>query len=147
MNQKKSRTSGSLPKTDVWVKTLLVAIVAMLTSQLGALANHSNSLDRDGCWDALTFSGANCLVVHDVYWRDTKLIVKYRNQCDYRIYTRFCNERRSGSEDCGASGIGPGSIKTWSTYEANGRYNFISVGSDIGSKDWVCSGKISNWSD
>ncbi len=119
----------------------------MLASQTGLVAGHNNSVDGDGCWDARTNSGGNCMVVQETYWRGSKFVVKYRNACSYRIYARFCNERRSGSEDCGASGISPGRTKTWYTYEANGRYNYISVGSDIGSKDWVCAGKVRGWGD
>ncbi|MCK0154765.1 hypothetical protein MWU49_13680 [Alcanivorax sp. S6407] len=128
-------------------KVLGMAIV--LSSQL-AVADYSSSVDSDTCWDGRTPTGGPCMVVADSKWStytEGKFIVTYKNVCNHRIYARFCNERNSGSDDCGASGIAPGNTKGWSTYKANGRYSYNWTGVTKASKDWVCSGKIDGWHD
>ncbi|MGB2246828.1 MAG: hypothetical protein ACPH3N_04120 [Alcanivorax sediminis] len=127
----------------------VLGMAILLSSQLAA-ADYSSSVDSDTCWDGLSNTGSPCMVVADTKWSthtQGKFIVTYRNVCSQRIYARFCNERNSGSADCGASGILPGSTKGWSTYKANGRYSYNWVGVTKPSKDWVCSGKVSGWND
>ena len=117
----------------------LAAILAGAT--LPAFGAHDNTVDDRGCWDGRDSYGGPCMIVSDTYWRDTTFYAKYTNKCNNRIYARFCNGRKDGGDDCGADGIRPGGTKTWYTYESNGRYNYDWIGSDNGSKDWVCS----NW--
>ena len=121
-------------------RTLGLAALLM-GSGLSATAAHNDSVDSRGCWDGLDNWGGDCMSVSDSYWRDTTFYVKYKNSCSYRIYARFCNEKSDGGEDCGADGIRPGAIKTWYTYNANGRYNYNWIGSDNAGQDWNCS----NW--
>ena len=126
-----------------------IGIAILLASQFAA-ADYYSSLDDDTCWDARNSGGARCMVVHNTKWSQYSkgnFIVTYRNSCNNRIYARFCNERKDGSEDCGASGSGAGKTKSWSTSNANGRYSYRSIGVERGSKDWVCSGKVSGWHD
>ncbi|MEQ3637488.1 hypothetical protein [Alcanivorax sp.] len=126
-----------------------IGIATLLASQFAA-ADYYSSLDDDTCWDARNSGGGPCMVVHNTKWSQYSkgnFIVTYRNSCNNRIYARFCNERKDGSEDCGASGIGAGKTKSWSTSNANGRYSYRSIGVERGSKDWVCSGKVSDWHD
>lgn len=127
----------------------VLGLAVLLSSQL-AVADYSSSLDEDTCWDGRTNTGGPCMQVAGDKWStytEGKFIVTYRNVCDHRIYARFCNERNNGSEDCGASGISAGGTKSWSTYNANGRYGYNWVGVTKASKDWVCAGKIDGWND
>jgi len=121
----------------------IYAALLFATSQL-AFADYYSSVDEDTCWDGKTSGGGPCMVVHDTEWSEYtqgRFIVKYKNVCDHRIYASFCNERNNGSEDCGASGIMPGSVKSWATGDANGRYSYEWIGVERGSKDWLCNGK------
>lgn len=126
-----------------------LGLAILLFSPLAA-ADYASSVDNDTCWDGLTNTGGPCMVVADAKWSthtDGKFIVSYRNVCSHRIYARFCNDRKSGSADCGASGIAPGSTKGWSTYKASGQYRYEWTGATKASKDWVCSGKVNGWGD
>src|SRR5690606_120631 len=112
-------------RSEETMKAIYAALL-FATSQL-AFADYYSSVDEDTCWDGKTRSGGSCMVVHDTEWSEYtkgRFIVKYKNVCDHRIYASFCNERNNGSEDCGASGIMPGSIKSWATGDANGRYSY-----------------------
>ena len=126
-----------------------LGIATLLASQF-AIADYYSSLDEDTCWDGRNSRGGPCMVVHDTKWSqytEGRFTVTFRNTCNNRIYARFCNERNNGSEDCGASGISAGNTKSWSTSNANGRYSYNWIGVEKGSKDWVGSGKVSNWHD
>lgn len=126
-----------------------LGLAMVLCSQM-AVADYSSSVDSDTCWDGLSPTGGACMVVADTKWSsytDGKFIVTYRNVCSHRIYARFCNERKSGSADCGASGISAGNTKGWSTYKASGQYSYEWIGATNPSKDWVCSGKVNGWGD
>lgn len=111
-----------------------------------AFADYSNSLDKKGCWDGL-INGYSC-VNSEAEWSKHskgKIISKYTNKCNHRLYVKTCNERNSGTWDCGASGIQPGSTKSWSTSNASGRYEYSAIGSTKPSADWVCADRASSW--
>lgn len=112
-----------------------------------AIADHSSSVDSDGCWDAKNRSGGSCISTSSRWskYTDDKLIVTYTNECSHRIYITKCNERNNGSWDCGSGGISPGNSTNWNTGDASGAYEWVTVGSDRGSKDWVCAGKHPDW--
>lgn len=109
-----------------------------------ALAGYSNSVDDRGCWDGRTDYGGEC-ISETSEWQGERLRVRYTNNCNHRVYMKFCNERNSGSWDCGASGVGAGRTHTWSTNNASGNYRYIWIGSVNGSKDWVCNDDVSGW--
>lgn len=114
-------------------------ILALLSPT--ALASYSSSVDSRGCWDGLTSNGGDCLVVQNTSWGGSdgnRFKVTYYNQCNERIYASFCNEKTNGPDDCGASGIRGYSTKSWTTYNASGRYSYEWVGSVKSSADWVC---------
>ena len=128
-----------------WTFGLAALLLPALT-----LADYYSSVDDDTCWDGKTSRNSPCMVVDNDRWSqysEGQFIVTYRNVCDHRIYARFCNERKDGTEDCGASGISPGKTKNWSTYRANGRYSYKWIGVTKGSMDWVCSGTVNGWHD
>jgi len=122
--------------------TINIFIASMvLLSPLSAWA-----IDEDGCYRPSNY----CISVESSSWKGNRFTVKYRNNCNSRIYMRFCNERTGGrSADCGASGITPQGTKSWWTTKQNatGRYSYTFTGSTKGSSDWVCSGKVSGWKD
>lgn len=126
-----------------WISSIAVLLITQT-----AFADYYSSVDNDTCWDGKNSHGGACMVVHDTEWSQysqDKFIVTYRNTCDHRIYARFCNNRNGGSPECGASGISAGNTKKWATNNASGRYSYKWVGVTQGSKDWVCSGKVSGW--
>lgn len=128
----------------------MVAVIALFSTTV-ASASHSSSLDKDGCWDAKTDYGASCLSTSSEWskskYSTDRIIVSITNRCNYRVYARFCNQRYNNKPDCGASGIRAGYTKKWSTAYATGRHNSRVIGSDVSSKDWVCSGKARGWRD
>jgi|TARA_R110002073_G_scaffold84612_8_gene202030 hypothetical protein len=126
-----------------------IALFILLTLSGFAHADYRSSVDEDTCWDAKSPSGGSCISATSRWSEHTKgkVIAEYTNNCDHRIYLRMCNGRNSGSDDCGASGVAPHSTKSWSTSNATGNYSYNAIGVTQGSKDWVCSGKVSNWHD
>lgn len=130
------------------MKRVLTIAIFLITPS--AFADYYSSVDDDTCWDGKTSTGGACMVVHETKWSQhsqDRFTVIYRNVCNHRIYARFCNDRKDGSPDCGASGISAGNTKSWSTGNADGRYSYKWVGATQGSKDWVCSGKVPGWND
>ena len=122
---------------EIMIKWFILSLI--IVSQAGAVMT-----DEDGCWNT---SGMNCISASAKWSQYEKdlLIVTYRNTCDARVYIKMCNSRKDGSKDCGSEGIFPGQTATWSTHNANGRYNWKTVGSTRSSSDWECSGKVNNW--
>lgn len=121
---------------------ILKAFAGILVSTSFSYAGYSETVDEDGCWDGLNSSGKKCIVVHSATWgNDDKLIVKYRNRCAYRIYVTYSNQRKDGSWDSGATGLRPGSISTWTTYNSTGKYKYNNVGSVKPGSDWVCASR------
>jgi hypothetical protein len=105
-------------------------------------------VDADGCWNGLTPTRAPCMTLDSSESSTTtpgKVITKWRNACDQRIYATFCNQRTNGTWECGSEGITPGSVHTWATMAANGKHDGWATGSVTPSKDWVCAGKVPNW--
>lgn len=129
------------------IKSVITAITLLTTTT--ASASHNSSLDKDGCWDARTNYGDYCLSSSSEWSKSRtstdRIVVSITNRCNYRVYARFCNERYNNKPDCGASGIRAGYTKKWSTAYATGRHKSRAIGSDISSKDWVCSGKTRGW--
>lgn len=118
-------------------------VFGLLLFVVGINTAFAVSTDEDGC-----FQAPNHCVSMDGSWRGDKFTSYYTNTCNARLYIRFCNERGSGSDDCGADGLRPGKRKSWTTYnDPNGRYSATWVGSTIPSKDWVCAGKVAGWGD
>lgn len=127
------------------ITSSLIFTVAIALMTLPSVQAHAQ--DADGCWSGETIYGQSCLVQESARWDGTKLIVVYRNQCERRLYGRFCNQYTDGTWNCGASGVAGGATKTWYTYNANGHSSAIATGSINGTSDWVCAGKVSNWHD
>lgn len=121
------------------MKHFLILLV-LVTPVAGA---YTVNADSDTCW-----SPPDYCIQSNASWSkhtDDKLIVRYTNTCQHRIYVKFCNTRMGGGEDCGASGIAGGSSHNWYTYNATGRQSYKAVGVLKSSKDWVCSSKVSGW--
>ena len=131
-------------------KFLFVATASISCSALANLG-HSETLDKDGCWDgkhSFVEGGQDCMQVDSANWlNDDKLKVVYKNTCSHRIYAKFCNAKNNSSSDCGADGIMPHRSKSWVTYNASGSYSYMAVGSDRGQSDWVCASRVAgdNW--
>lgn len=126
-------------------KTLASIIATALLLNLSFITAAWGGADEDGCWEA-----PNHCISASARWSEYskgKLISEFKNICDQRLYLRFCNERKNGSEDCGSSGLNPGATKKWGTYKANGEYSWRHIGSLNFSKDWVCAGKVRGWND
>ena len=130
---------------ELFKKTFVIAAATLSFSALAALG-HNETVDRDGCWDgyhSFINGGDKCMQVSTTNWvNDEKLQVVYKNTCSHRVYAKFCNARTNGSKDCGTDGIRPHGTKSWSTYNASGRYLYMAVGSDISNKDWVCARRV-----
>ncbi|MEI4194831.1 hypothetical protein [Roseovarius sp. E0-M6] len=99
--------------------------------------------DSDGCFN----TASKCISVTSK-WKNDEFISYFTNNCQGRVYAKFCNQRENRSADCGASGIGEGRRHSWRTYsDATGRTRVRWVGSVKSSKDWVCGGKVPGWHD
>ena len=101
--------------------------------------------DKDSCWAA-----PDWCVQPTAKWSKFEkdyFIVKYKNVCDARIFIRYCNKKKDGTELCGVDGIRAGRSSTQSTYNATGKYSWRHTGVVNGANDWVCSGKVPNWND
>jgi hypothetical protein len=127
------------------------SLSSMASTGHQATVGTSSEMNSSGCWDgrhSQSYGGRECLEVVDARMSGEKLITKYKNTCGNRVYAQLCNQRKNGSYDCGSSGIGAYSTKTWSTYNAKGSYSWMAVGSDVSSQDWVCARIFggSNWS-
>ena len=130
------------------MKYSTIPALAAVILAVPALASHATSLDNDGCWDARDRYGNGCISATS-NWRGDRFTVTHRNNCAFRVYAKFCNQRSGGSyHDCGATGIrGYGEHKWTTSSKATGRYRWRAVGSDNSSADWVCAGKNSRWHD
>ncbi|MAS10887.1 hypothetical protein [Salinisphaera sp.] len=104
---------------------------------------YTVNADSDTCWSPPDYciQASASWSAHD----SDKLIVRYTNTCQHRIYLKYCHTRMRGGEDCGASGISGGSTKSSYTYNASGQYGYRMIGVLKPSKDWVCSSKVSGW--
>ncbi|MEZ4321891.1 MAG: hypothetical protein R3F61_30730 [Myxococcota bacterium] len=118
------------------------ALAALLVG--GAATQDARAADADGCWSGRAAIGS-CLVEHKVNREGGKISVTYKNQCTDRLYASACNKSSKGFWDCGSSGISPGKTWTWTTYSAEGSHKAKATGSNNLSKDWVCAGKVPNW--
>ncbi len=122
--------------------------LATLLASTWTLADYSSSIDAHTCWDGLSATGNPCMVVADTRWSlhtPNKFMVTYRNTCEQRIYARFCNERQSGSHDCGTAGLAADSTVTWSTHQASGEHHHQWIGVTNAANDWVCVDKLDAW--
>lgn len=107
------------------------------------ISSPAVSQDSDGCYAPTQ----DCVTITSE-WKNNDFYARFKNSCQGRIYMRFCNEQEGGREDCGASGVDQGERKTWRTGDkATGRTSARWLGSQNGSKDWVCSSKVSGWKD
>ncbi|MEN8252017.1 MAG: hypothetical protein ABFQ53_00335 [Patescibacteria group bacterium] len=97
--------------------------------------------DKDGC-----YSAGSCVSM-TAKWKGDKFISSYTSNCKGRIYIRHCNGLTGNrSPHCGASGLMPGKKIYWGTFNnASGRYGAKWVGSEKGSNDWTCGGKVDGW--
>ena len=98
----------------------------------------------NSCWSGYE-NGTGCLVTEEDKFRGNIYSVKYRNQCERRIYAKYCNLISGDKMDCGASGIAPGKTKIWSTKNGSGQHRQIYTGSLKGSEDFVCANEVSGW--
>lgn len=114
------------------------AILATACVILSAMASQpATAADSDGCWSGRHSTGP--CVEYSTYKKNNKTYVEITNRCSDRVYVRWCVDDR-----CGADGIRGGQTKK--KYEFTfGRTKVKAVGSNIPSKDWVCSGKVSDW--
>lgn len=123
------------------IRTFLLTFVIMVLPA-SAMAVQT---DEDSCWNA-----PNWCVTANSSWSQRssdQLIVRYTNNCDARIYLRYCHTRNNGTKDCGATGIGAGRTHNTWTNNADGNYEWRFVGVTNPSKDWVCAGKVRGWRD
>lgn len=129
-------------------RACLVTTLAALALASPAVTRAGTPVDADGCWNGLTPSRSTCMTLESSEESTTtadKVITKWKNACDQRIYATYCNQRTNGTWECGSGGISPGSVTTWTTMSANGRYDGWATGSVTPGKDWVCTGKVPNW--
>lgn len=109
-----------------------LVFVATLSVVHSPMAAHAQ--DADGC-----FATQNNCVNSSAEWKGEKFITRHVNNCRGRIWIRICNEFENGREDCGLSGLNPGSKKVWTTGKgASGAYTTRWVGSTNPNKDGVC---------
>lgn len=122
-------------------RSLLAAAIATLAFHGHASAQNA---DRNGCYNP-----ARQCVRGEVQWLEGGRLLSARmtNNCPGRIYIRFCNLRRNGTQDCGADGLAPGRTKVWSTYNAvrPARSGYRYTGSLKGGSDFICAGKVPGW--
>lgn len=121
-------------------KFSIMAAIGLAVSIFGGAAAAQ---DSDGCYEA-----SEC-ATSELEWSGSTLIARVRNGCSEGIYVRLCILKDDGREDCGASHVAGGRTESFHTYNAHtsGQVNYRWVGSMFGSKDWVCSGKVSGWHD
>lgn len=104
----------------------------------------AQTADRNGC-----YTPPRQCVRGEVLWLEggRLLTARMTNNCPGRIYIKFCNLRRNGTQDCGADGLAPGRTKAWSTYNAvrPARSGYRYTGSLRGGSDWVCAGRVPGW--
>ena len=132
------------------LKGLNLLIYLILCLPIYSFAGYSDSVDKNGCWDALKPGelGGACLHKISTPWlSESKFKVVWGNQCTHRIYAKYCNERTTGAWDCGAGGIWPGKKKVWVTDRATGEHFAIAIGSDRPMKDASCPSKVPYWYD
>jgi hypothetical protein len=105
----------------------------------------ATAADEDGCY----FPPNDCLSVSSDWTSSGNLKLRMSNNCQAGIYVRWCVLETDGSDGCGASHIGQGRSYSSVMYnpDDSGRHAWRFVGSEQASKDWVCSGKISNWNE
>lgn len=111
---------------------------AILVAASSANASYSSSVDSDGCWDAKQPRGGKCLQQVNHSWNEKKITVTYKNAYGERIYAKVCQDKTTGSSDCGAFGIRGYSEYKYYTYNASGDVSYNAVGSTNPGQDWVC---------
>lgn len=113
-------------------------------SSTGGGLLSSGAVDADGCYLPLT----QCVTATTKWvtlFGTTSFVAKYTNNCSAGIYIKFSNQRNNLTWDSGADHLSAGGATSWETYDANGAYTYMYVGSTKSSYDWVCAGKVSNW--
>ena len=106
----------------------------------GATAQNNN-MDGDGCWNARTTGGGNCLSIKQHDWNGEIITVIYENSCSQRIFVRSCHEMTDKSEDCHEYPIRAKSTGTHKTGSASGEVEYRAVGSLNASKDNTCANR------
>jgi len=66
------------------MRGLVIACAGGALLATAAHAGYDNSIDRYGCWDALTASGQDCLAF------SSGSSLEIRNRCNHRILIRYC---------------------------------------------------------
>jgi hypothetical protein len=94
--------------------------------------------DNDGCYIPQRYP-EHCVSVESTRWSGDQLIVKFRNNCEARVYGTMCLKRKDGTADCGADGIAQGGLTTYYAYDAEGTYAYKFTGSTKSGSDWVCA--------
>lgn len=123
------------------IRWLAVAAFTLTSSAVFVSDAGAQQADKDGCF----VPRRNCVAMTGE-WKRNRFVSRYTNNCQGRIYLKFCNYRKGKRPDSGASGVARGRTKAWSTSSgATGRYAAVWVGSMVPSKDWVCAGKVRNW--
>jgi hypothetical protein len=95
-------------------------------------------VDADGCYDA-----SACVTVDAKFVNGTNT-VKYTNSCPYGIYIKTGNQYVDLTWQVGSGHVNPGAYTVWQTYNTNGKYKYLVIGSRDGN-DWVCANKVSGW--
>ena len=132
----------------------LIRISCVFVFMLGSTALvHGNPsgaesmlLDKDGCWSGTKDGVRPCLVQVDTRLKDGSLKIKFKNQCAIRVYTKVCHYTRTNYWSCSSFGVKAGSTYKYWDSNSTGRTKMKVIGSKKSSKDWVCSGKVKNWS-
>lgn len=129
-------------------RTSTVFILALITV-VGLIRVHTVSaqqVDDAGCFE----TRPNC-VVGRTEWgtgrNSDRLYLRLTNRCGARVYVRACMRMANGSDRCGAFGINPGQTHNfnWTGADERGLTEWRWVGSVRAQSDWVCAGRVSNF--
>ena len=121
----------------------LFLFVFMVTLVSFSLAHTITPIDKQGCGNVTEEESAQMLTVTSKE-KSGKLIVKYKNVSNYRLYVTACLEDKNLSSGalCGAFGLRPGKTNVMTSLgEYTGQEVHNVILSQYPIQDWVCHGR------